>query len=149
MRYVQANVVMPMTPEEVMDAFIVQRHLKAWWQVSRSHIELRPGGVYTLVWQRDSSCLNYVSTGIVKEYLPGCQLVIEKMMYVNPERGIFGPMELSVMVTPEEDHTTTLTVVQSGYQDGTDWDWYYEAVKKAWPAALEQARDYLLSAFAK
>jgi uncharacterized membrane protein len=51
-------------------------------------------------------------------------------------------MQLLIMTTPEKGKTV-LNIIQSGYQQGADWDWYYEAVKKAWPAVVVQIRDYL------
>jgi hypothetical protein len=51
-------------------------------------------------------------------------------------------MELMILTTPE-DVGTTLTVVQSGYQHGADWDWYYNVVKNSWPEVLLKIRDYL------
>ena len=149
MRQVQASITLPMPPGEVLDVFTRQEHLKAWWNVSTSQIDLKRGGIFCLVWQTRNDCVDYVTTGIVKEYLPECQLVVENMTYINPQRGIFGPMELSVFVTPEDDNTTSLTVVQSGYKKGPDWDWYYEAVKRAWPQALEMVKDYLSSLLVK
>jgi hypothetical protein len=38
---------------------------------------------------------------------------------------------------------TLLHVTQDGYREGEAWDWYYEAVLKAWPSALEGLKKYL------
>ena len=86
--------------------------------------------------------MGFVTTGIVKEYIPGCQLKIVNIVYFNPQRPVLGPMELMVLTTPEEVGTT-LTVVQSGYQNGPDWDEYYNAVKEAWPSVVLNVKDYL------
>ena len=86
--------------------------------------------------------MGFVTTGIVAEYLPGCQLKIESMVYFNPQRPVLGPMELTVLATPERVGTT-LTIIQSGYKDGTDWDWYYNVVKEAWPVVASNIKDYL------
>lgn len=145
MKRVEASIELSMAPQDVMNAFILHEHLKAWWGVYRSLIELKPGGVYSLVWQNKEQCIEYVSTGLVKEYLPACQLKIEKLVYINPQRSILGPMELLILTTPEDNYTTQLTVVQSGYQRGRDWDWLYEAVKLAWPDVLRQVKNYLES----
>jgi hypothetical protein len=66
------------------------------------------------------------------------------MVYFNPQRPIFGPMELMILTTPERVGTT-LTVVQSGYQKGDDWDWYYNVVKDAWPSVTAKIKNYLES----
>ena len=142
MKRVEATVDLALSPKDVLDIFIKEEHLRAWWGVDRSLIDLRQGGTYSLVWQSKENCFDYATTGVISDYLPACQLHIENMIYINPIRKILGPMELFVMVTPE-DNFTQLTVIQTGYQSGPDWDWYYEAVKKAWPAALHQAKHYL------
>lgn len=33
--------------------------------------------------------------------------------------------------------------MQGNYQSGGDWDWYHDAVKLAWPAALEKLKNFL------
>ena len=43
----------------------------------------------------------------------------------------------------ENDEGTNLRLKQSGYQQGADWDWYYESVKSAWPFALGLLKNYL------
>jgi hypothetical protein len=49
-------------------------------------------------------------------------------------------LEISVRT---QGSVTLLEVTQDGYGDGTDWDWYYEAVKGAWPVALGMLKAYL------
>jgi uncharacterized protein YndB with AHSA1/START domain len=142
MRTVKASIVIHKHPDIVLKAFTDPFHLKNWWGVERSLVELKKGGLYSLVWQIGDQGMGYVSTGIVGEYIPACQLKVETMVYFNPQRPIFGPMELLVLATPEHG-STTLTIVQSGYQNGPDWDWYYAAVKDAWPSALQKIKGYL------
>ena len=139
---VEASVVINKPPVFVLAAFTEQHHLHNWWYVSKSLIELRKGGLYSLTWQGDNDTLRFVSSGTVGEYLPACQLRIDNLVYINPERSILGPMQLLIMTTPEKGKTV-LNIIQSGYQHGPDWDWYYEAVKTAWPAVVVQVRDYL------
>jgi hypothetical protein len=143
MRSVEISIDLNFSPQEVLEAFVVQEHLNAWWGVNRSLIELKRGGLYSLVWQDTELCVDYVSSGIIAEYLPACQLKVDKMIYVNPKRAILGPMELLVLATPEGNDLTRLTVIQSGYQTGADWDWLYEAVQKAWPEVLKKLKTYL------
>lgn len=142
MRSVKASIEINIPSRDVLDIFLRQEHLKAWWNVSCSLIELKKGGLYSLAW-KNNECLEYVSTGIIAEYLPGCQLKIEKLIYMNPQRKILGPMELLVLTTPEKNTATELTVIQSGYQYGDDWNWLYEAVQKAWPVVLKKIKSYL------
>lgn len=142
MRSVEASVIINKPPAVVLAAFTEQQHLHNWWHVSKSLIELRKGGLYSLTWQTGDTALSFVSSGTVGEYLPACQLRIDNLIYINPGRSILGPMQLLIMTTPEKGKTV-LNIIQSGYQHGMDWDWYYEAVKKAWPAVIVQIRDYL------
>jgi len=141
-RLVEASVLIVKPPEFVLSAFTDDRHLKNWWAVERSFIQLKRGGLYSLVWNVSGDTMGFVTTGIVAEYIPGCQLKIENVVYFSPQRPILGPMEIMVLTTPERIGTT-LTVVQSGYQNGADWDWYYNAVKEAWPAVVLKIKDYL------
>lgn len=141
MRFVESSILIDKPASVVLSAFTDHQHLKNWWGVERSLIELKKGGLYSLVWQTNNA-INFVSTGVIEEYLPGCQLKVERMAYFNPHRPVFGPMALMILTTPEEIGTT-LTVVQSGYQHGSDWDWYYHAVKDTWPLVLVKIKDYL------
>jgi uncharacterized protein YndB with AHSA1/START domain len=142
MRYVETSTLISRKPEEVLNAFTDPTDLKDWWGVERCLIELKKGGLYSLVWQKTSSAIDFVTTGIIAEYIPGCQLKVENMAYFNPGRQIFGPMELMVLTTPEKVGTT-LTIVQSGYQYGPDWDWYYNVVKEAWPVVIAKIKEHL------
>ena len=131
-------------PDAVLNAFTDPQHLKNWWSVDRSLIELKKGGLYSLAWDITQYGIGYVSTGIIAEYLPACQLKISQMAYFNPQRPILGPMELLILTTPES-RSTVLSIIQSGYQSGPDWDWYHDAVKTAWPTVAKQLKNYLES----
>lgn len=112
MRKVEASMIIHKSPELVLGAFTEYYQLKIWWNVDRALIDLRKGGVYSLVCGISDKGMNYVTTGIIGEYLPACQLRIDPLVYFNPERTIFGPMELLVMTTPENGKTT-LTIIQA------------------------------------
>jgi len=141
MRNVKASITIDRSPALVMSLFTEVEHLRKWWNVERALIDLRRGGLYTLVWGISTTGMNYVSTGMIGEYLSDCQLRIDNWVYLNPGRQILGPMELLILATPENGKTT-LTVVQAGYQSGDDWDWYYNAVHEAWPALIMKIKDY-------
>jgi uncharacterized protein YndB with AHSA1/START domain len=142
MRSVASTVFINLPPANVLNAFTSQDQLRRWWGVERSLIELKKGGLYSLVWQVTEQGMGYITTGIIREYIPACQLCIEDMVYLNPARAVLGPLKLAILTTPEK-YMTSLTVVQSGYQSGKDWDWYYESVKNAWPAVLNQLKNHL------
>ncbi|MDH7448421.1 hypothetical protein QBK95_22530 [Aquimarina sp. 2201CG14-23] len=84
----------------------------------------------------------YVSTGIIKKYNPFNELVVSDFVYLNPEKPILGPMSLTIKAT-EIDGITNVYLCQDGYQNGKDWDWYFEAVKGAWPNVIQTIKEYL------
>jgi hypothetical protein len=43
----------------------------------------------------------------------------------------------------EDNGITSLLLIQGNYQQDKDWDWYYHAVKDAWPKVLEALKNYL------
>jgi len=141
MRSVEVSVVINKPPSFVISLFTDYGHLHNWWNVERALIELRKGGLYTLVWGISSQGMKYVSTGIIAEYLSDCQLRIDQWVYLNSEKQVLGPMELFILATPENGKTI-LTIIQRGYQSGEDWDWYYHAVKEAWPTLILKIKDY-------
>ncbi|WP_420580759.1 SRPBCC family protein [Reichenbachiella sp.] len=144
MRKVEVTLEINATTEQIIDAFINPDRLKDWWQVEQTLIEPKEGGVYTLVWQVSSQGFGYVSTGQISVYNPREELKIENFVYLNPEKPPFGPMNLTVRATPV-DRGSVLYLCQDGYQTGKDWDWYYEAVKHAWPELLNTFKFYIES----
>lgn len=145
MRSVSAEASIASTPNHILDAFLLQTHLNKWWSVSRSLIEPKPGGIWTLAWEISDAGIKYISSGIIEKIVPHECLRIHKMVYLNPDREILGPMELEVQVSRIDESHTRVVVVQSGYQYGVDWDWYHDAVTQAWPYALNLLKKYLES----
>ena len=144
MREVVESIKIQATQEEVMRCFTHQEYLSGWWGVERSYIELRKGGNYVLTWNITPKGFGYVSTGKVADYVPGVRLVLNDMMYLNPDRPILGPMVMEIHLT-DNNGLSELTVRQAGYQEGPDWDWYYQAVCDAWPHALVTLKKFIES----
>lgn len=144
MRHVETTVLIKSNPEQIIAAFTDQEKLKGWWEVERSLVEKRPGGVYSLAWQISEKGFGYISTGIVTSCIADKELKIENFLYFNPDRPILGPMTLHLLAKKKEGGTE-LYLCQGGYQYGTHWDWYYEAVSKAWPIAVKNLKAYLES----
>jgi hypothetical protein len=69
-------------------------------------------------------------------------LLIDHLVYFNPEKPILGPTYLAIKLE-EHNSTTKLRLVQGGYQYGGEWDWFYEAVKDAWPKVLQNLKEFL------
>lgn len=143
MRMVAASIDIAAKSDKILPAFLREEHLSSWWNVARSLIEPRAGGLYTLAWDVSDQGMKYVSSGIIAELIPAEYLMIKNFVYLNAEKHILGPMELEIDLIAKNDHSTTVGVVQSGYQYGGDWDWYYNAVAQAWPQTLEKLKNYL------
>ena len=101
------------------------------------------GGLYALAWDISTRGFRYVTTGIVRKYVAERVLTIDHYSYFNPERPIFGPMRLRVYAAQRTGGGCSLLVIQDGYGDGADWDWYYKSVRSAWPRALRALRQHL------
>lgn len=142
MKKVEVTTGIKTTPAAIIAAFTDADMLRDWWNVEKSLIDARPGGVYTLAWDITDKGLGFVSTGIIKTYDPHNKLIIDNFVYLNPGKTILGPMSLTIKAT-EKGGMAELYLCQDGYQQGPDWDWYYEAVKSAWPAVVQALKEYL------
>lgn len=142
MRKVDAEILIDVAPAEVFNAFIDPIMLQGWWGVQKLLIDKKEGGVYALTWNNTVNGFGYVFSGVISEYSYPVRLVIDQVIYFNPQISILGPMQLYIVITANNGQVV-LSVCQSGYQNGTDWDWYYDAVKIAWPIVLESLKHYL------
>lgn len=142
MKKVDVTLLIKTSPENVISAFTDPEKLGDWWQVEKTLIELRPGGLYTLAWAVTDKGMGYVSSGIIKSYEPESELVIENFVYLSPEKPFLGQMRLTVRAIARENNSEVY-VCQDGYQSGEVWDWYYEAVKNAWPQVMQTLKEYL------
>jgi hypothetical protein len=51
-------------------------------------------------------------------------------------------MTLTIKVTSKKN-SVELYLCKDGYQEGSDWDWYYQAVQTAWPIVAKELKTYL------
>ncbi len=142
MKKVEVTIEINTTGEKVISAFTDRQMLHDWWQVDRTLIEKKVNGLYTLAWNIGANGFGFVSSGIIKEYVSGSLLVIDKFVYLNPGKSFLGPMTLTIKVTSKKN-SVELYLCQDGYQEGSDWDWYYQAVQTAWPIVLKELKNYL------
>ena len=143
MRAVEAFIQIKCEPARAIKAFLDEKDLKEWWGVHRCLVEQKQNGAWTTAWEISESGIKYISSGIIAAYDPNVHLVITNLVYLNPDREILGPMKLEIVASKNDDDGTNLQLIQSGYQIGGDWDWYYDAVKAAWPFALGLLKKYL------
>ena len=127
---------------KVFNAFVEPSLLKSWWGVENCLIEKKQGGLYSLAWEISPNGFHYISTGIITVFIPGKEILIDHLVYFNPEKQILGPTFLSIKLQ-EEKNLTTIRLLQGGYQSGGDWDWFYDSVKEAWPKVLEDLKKFL------
>ena len=102
MRKVEATIEINCSPEQIFNAFIQPKLLKQWWNVERSLVEPRQGGVYSLAWNVSKEGFQYVSTGIITVFNPAKELLIDHFVYFNPEKSILGPTFLSVRIESDD-----------------------------------------------
>jgi uncharacterized protein YndB with AHSA1/START domain len=142
MKKVEVNIQIATTPENVIKAFTDPKMLNEWWGVEKCLIEKKVGGLYAVAWNVSENGMQYVSSGIIKKYDPNKELVIINFVYLNPEKPFLGPMSLTINAK-EKNGLADVYLCQDGYQEGGDWDWYYEAVKTAWPNVMKGFKKYL------
>jgi Activator of Hsp90 ATPase homolog 1-like protein len=142
MKKVEVIVEIHTKPSRVIEAFTNDDMLRAWWDVERTLIEKRIGGAYTLAWNITDKGFGFVSSGIIKNYIRDSVLEVDNFIYLNPGISILGPMKL-IVHAKEKGKGAELYVCQDGYKAGGDWDWYYQAVKHAWPEVLNKLKGYL------
>lgn len=142
MRKVEAATDIKTTPAAIISAFTDPEMLRDWWNVERALVDARLGGVYALAWNITDKGFGFVSTGIIKNYHHHHTLIIDNFVYMNPGKTFLGPMTLTIKAK-EKEGLAELYLCQEGYQSGPDWDWYYEAVKSAWPTVVQTLKEYL------
>ena len=145
MRKVEINLSVAAAPGRIISAFTDPDMLQDWWKVERTHIELREGGLYLLTWDISEHGFRYVSCGTLRRYQPGRLLEIGHLTYLHPEKPILGGMNLIVKARPEGTGSKVY-LCQGGYPPAgrnEHWDWYYEAVKTAWPVVMQTFKAYL------
>lgn len=143
MRKVEAAIDINRPITSVFNAFIEPSQLKGWWQVDRCLVEARQGGMYSLAWNISKQGFQYVSTGVITVFHPEKEILVDHFVYFNPDKPILGPTYLSVKLESKNNSLTNVKLIQGGYQYGGEWDWFYEAVKDAWPKVLVQLKIFL------
>lgn len=145
MKKVEVKILVSVSPSEVIDAFTNANKLSSWWNVQKSFIDLHEGGAYVLAWEISETGYKYVTSGVIGAFNQDSLLQIENVVYLSPGREILGPMRI-IVNAQRSNNNTIVTICQDGYKEGEDWDWYYQAVKTAWPMVVESLKRYLENA---
>jgi uncharacterized protein YndB with AHSA1/START domain len=130
-RYIQLEVEVPGTPEEVWQAIATGNGFTAWF--TRSEIEEREGGAIA----------HYMgggkSDGVVTAWQPPHRFASEGPNYMP------GAPALGTEITVEarSGGTCVVRLVNSLFTDAADWDGQLTGVESGWPAFLQVLRIYL------
>ena len=134
-RSVDTDVVISATPEKVLQAFLNDDDLKAWWRASRSLVEPEAGGVWSITWDDwGPEKTQHAWSGVIEEMTPN-RLVIGRLVMIEPDMPLLGPMQLEITVKPAEGGTL-LSLSHHGYRYGEHWDTMYDLVVQGWDHVL-------------
>jgi uncharacterized protein YndB with AHSA1/START domain len=134
-RTVEATTNISASPGEVLEAFLDDGDLKAWWKVSRTLVEQKEGGVWSITWDDwGDEKTHHAWIGVI-ENLTADRLVIGHLVMIEPDMPLLGPMQLEIRVKPARGGTT-LTLSHRGYQYGDHWDKIYDMVVNGWDHVL-------------
>ena len=130
-RTIEAEVRIAASPEAVYAAWADPERLSQWF-VDRASGEARAGGTQLWTWEEFGMEVAYDI--VVAE--PGRRLVLRAPPHVAPP----GVIELTIR---REQGETVLTIVNSGFLDGVEWDELVEGVRSGWVLALAILKEYL------
>ncbi len=134
-RSVDTKVAISASPEKVMQAFLVDEDLKAWWKVSRSLIEPKRGGVWSITWDDwGPEKTQHAWIGVIEKISPN-RLVVGHLVMIEPDMPLLGPMQLDITVNPARGGTL-LHLSHRGYGYGGHWDSMYDMVVQGWDYVL-------------
>jgi uncharacterized protein YndB with AHSA1/START domain len=134
-RSVDTEVFISVTPEKVIQAFLDDGDLKRWWKVSRSLVEAKHGGVWSITWDDwGPEKTQHAWTGVIEEITPD-RLVVGHLVMIEPDMPLLGPTQLEITVKPSECGTS-LRISHRGYRYGDHWDTIYDMVVQGWGHVL-------------
>ena len=134
-RTVEATVEVEAAPEAVIDAFLDPNGLSGWWLVSRSLVERRVGGVWSISWDDwGEEKTQHAWTGVIETLTP-TRVVIARLVMNEPDRPLFGPLTLEI-AAESIPGGSRVTVRHGGYRSGKDWDWMHDTVVLGWDHVL-------------
>ena len=141
-RTVETTVALEAGPERAIRAFLDAEDLAGWWGVTRSLVDARPGGAWSVAWDAyGDAATDHSWFGVLRE-LGEHRLVIGPLIQNEPERPLFGPLEIEI-VAEAAGEGSRLTVLHHGYQHGEHWDWLHAAVVSGWRHVLAELQRWL------
>ena len=134
-RSVDTEVRISAGPDEVLQAFLDGDDLQAWWKVSRTLVEPKTGGIWSITWDNwGPEKTQHAWSGVIEE-ITANRLVIGHLVMNEPDLPLFGPLRLEISVAPAAGGTLLL-LSHSGYGYGEHWDEMYDLVVQGWDHVL-------------
>ncbi|MFN8061328.1 MAG: SRPBCC domain-containing protein [Vicinamibacterales bacterium] len=133
------EVVVPAPLDEVWNAFTTQNGLQTWlWKDTR--VDLRAGGEWTVVYTPTAT-----GGGTIESFVPRTEIVIralapEQFPTVRSER-----TTATFRFEPMGSATTKVTLVQTGWKPGAEWDAAYDYLAKGNAQLLTQLHTRFVS----
>jgi uncharacterized protein YndB with AHSA1/START domain len=145
-RTVETTKIISAAPEEVLIAFVDDGDLKAWWKVTRSLVEQKQGGIWSITWDDwGEDKTHHAWIGVIEEITPN-RLQVGHLVMIDPDMPLLGPMQLEISVKPA-DGGTSLTVSHRGYKYGNHWDTIYDMVVNGWDHVLGDMEAWVQEAY--
>jgi uncharacterized protein YndB with AHSA1/START domain len=134
-RTVETTRIISASPEEVLNAFLDDGDLKAWWKVTRSLVEQKQDGIWSITWDDwGEEKTHHAWIGVIEEITPD-RLLVGHLVMIEPDMPLLGSMQLEIGVKPA-DGGTSLTVSHRGYRYGDHWDTIHDMVVIGWDHVL-------------
>ena len=140
-RSVDTTATVSASPERVLQAFLNDDDLEAWWKVSRSLVEKKVGGVWSVTWDGwGPEKTQHTWVGIIETITPQ-SLVVGHLVMIEPDMPLLGPMQLEIAVKPAAGGSA-VTVSHRGYRYGDHWDSIYDSVVQGWDHVLDDMQEW-------
>jgi len=103
--FVESEIRIRANVTQILEALLNLDHLKNWWGVDGALIQRKDGGIYTLTWLKSEQGIKFISTGRIRLLDKRSHLHLEDLVYINSERGIFGPFTLQYNITEHKSYS--------------------------------------------
>ena len=136
-RVIRAEIATSATPEQVWAAWTDPEKIAQWF-VDRAEGQPVPGTIYTWVWEK----FGYEFPYEVIEAVAGEKLVLGGQAPGRP------PFRLEITIRREAGETR-VTLVNSGFLEGAEWDDEFEGIASGWRKSLAILKIYLEQHFGR